>query len=162
MTRPITPFEVKRIVVPLSLCSHSELAFHLAHDLAERYDSEICAIHVFVDPKEKDPLYSDEIKDPELYDKIFRQRIDDLLAVACPTGRCTKKTRTIVTHGPYAEEIVREARDIKAHLIVMGTHSGKTLQQNLLGSTMTRVLKQTPCPVLAIRYPHEETEGEGD
>ncbi len=158
MAMPVIPVVVKRIVVPLSLCPHSEQAFRLAHDISEHYDSEICAIHVFADPKEKDPLYSDEVKEPEMYDRIFRQRVDDLLEVACPTGKCVKKIRTIVTHGPCVDEILREARDIKAHLIVMGTHSEKTLQRSLMGSTMTRVLKQTPCPVLAIRYPHEGGE----
>jgi nucleotide-binding universal stress UspA family protein len=160
MAMPVIPIEVKRIVVPLLLCRHSEQAFRLAHDLAEHYDSEICAVHVFADPKEKDPLYSEEVKEPEMYDRIFRQRIDDLLEVACPSGKCVKKTRTIVTHGPRVDEILREARDIRAHLIVMGTHSGKTFQRSLMGSVMTRVLKQTPCPVLVIRYPPEEEEEE--
>jgi nucleotide-binding universal stress UspA family protein len=155
---PVIPIEVKRIVVPLSLCQHSEQAFRLAHDLAEHYESEICAIHVFADPKEKDALYSSDIRDPEVYDKIFRQRVDEMLEMACTSKSCFKKTRTIITHGPYADEILREARDTKAHLIVMGTHTDKTLQQSLMGSTMTKVLRQAPCPVLTIRYPAREKE----
>jgi len=160
MAMPVIPIKVQRIVVPLSLCPHSEQAFRLAHDLAEHYESEICAIHVFADPKERDPLFSPELREPEMYDKIFRQRVDDLLETACQTMQCMKKIRTIVTHGSFADEILREAKDIKAHLIVMGTHSDKTLQQNLMGSTMTRVLKQAPCPVLTIRYPIREGEGD--
>ncbi len=160
MVMPVIPIEVKRIVVPLSLCPHSEQAFRLAHDLAEHYESEICAIHVFADPKENDVLYSPEIREAEVYDKIFRQRVDEMLEVACASRRCFKLTRTIITHGSYADEILREARNIKAHLIVMGTHSDKTLQQSLLGSTMTKVLKQAPCPVLTIRYPARTKEAD--
>jgi nucleotide-binding universal stress UspA family protein len=160
MAMPVIPIEVKRIVVPLSLCPHSEQAFRLAHDLAEHYESEICAIHVFADPKENDVLYSPDIREPAVYDKIFRQRVDEMLELACTTKGCLKTTRTIITHGGYAEEILREARDTKAHLIVMGTHTDKTLQQSLMGSTMTRVLKQAPCPVLTIRYPAREKEGD--
>jgi len=155
---PITPIQVKRILVPLSMCPHSEQAFRMAHDIAEHYDSEICALHVFADPKEKDPLYSEELREPELYDKVFRQRVDDILEKICPTFRCSKKMRTILTHGSFADEILREASDIRAHLIVMGTHTEKTLQQSIRGSTMTKVLKQAPCPVLTIRYPAEEEE----
>ena len=158
MAMPVIPIKVQRIVVPLSLCPHSEQAFRLAHDLAEHYDSEICAVHVFADPKERDPLFSPELREPEMYDKVFRQRIDDLLETACLTMQCAKKIRTIVTHGPFADEILRAAQDTKAHLIVMGTHSDKTLQQSLMGSTMTRVLRQAPCPVLTIRYPARESE----
>jgi universal stress protein A len=157
MAMPVIPIEVKRIVVPLSLCPHSEQAFRLAHDLAEHYESEICAIHVFADPKEDDVLYSPEIREEEVYDKIFRQRVDEMLEAACPSKKCFKRTRSIITHGGFAEEILRAARDIKAHLIVMGTHTRKRLQQGLVGSTMTKVLKQAPCPVLTIRYP-EGTE----
>ncbi len=149
----VTPIKVKRILVPLSMCPHSEQAFRMAHDLAEHYDSEVLAIHVFADPREKDPLYSPELKEPEMYDKVFRQRVDDLLDKICPTARCVKKTRTIVTHGAFSDEILRQATDMRAHLIVMGTHSEKTLQQSIRGSTMTRVLKTAPCPVLSIRYP---------
>jgi nucleotide-binding universal stress UspA family protein len=158
MAMPVIPIKVQRIVVPLSLCPHSEQAFRLAHDLAEHYGSEICAIHVFADPKERDPLFSPELREPEMYDKVFRQRVDQLLETACETGQCVKKTRSIVTRGSFADEILREARDIKAHLIVMGTHSDKTLQQSLMGSTMTRVLRHAPCPVLTIRYPARESE----
>jgi nucleotide-binding universal stress UspA family protein len=158
----VTPIQVKRILVPLSMCPHSEQAFRMAHDLAEHYDSEICAIHVFADPKEKDPLYSQELREPEMYDKVFRQRVDDILEKVCPTFKCSKKTRTIVTHGSFADEILREAADIRAHLIVMGTHSEKTLQQSIRGSTMTRVLKTAPCPVLTIRYPVGEEDAKSE
>lgn len=158
MTMPVIPIQVERILVPVSLCPHSEQAFRLAHDLAQRFGSEICAIHVMADPKEKDPLYSSEIREPELYDRIFRQRVEAMLEEAEASVGTFKTTRTTVTHGNYADEILRQARDIHAHLIVMGTHSEKTLQQSFTGSTMSKVLKQAPCPVLVIRYPHRQEE----
>ncbi len=158
MSMPVIPIKVERILVPVSLCSHSEQAFRLAHDLAQRFDSEICAIHVMADPKEKDPLYSPEIREPDLYDRIFRQRIEEMLEQAGASQKTFKSTRTSITHGSFADEILRQAKDIRAHLIVMGTHAEKTLQQSFTGTTMSNVLKHAPCPVLIIRYPprHEE------
>ena len=160
MAMPVIPIKVERILVPVSLCSHSEQAFRLAHDLAQRFHSEICAIHVMADPKEKDPLYSPEIREADLYDRIFRQRIEEMLEQFGADEKTIKSTRTSITHGGYAEEILRQARDIHAHLIVMGTHTEKTLQQSFTGTTMSNVLKHAPCPVLIIRYPprHEELE----
>ena len=158
MSMPVIPVKVERILVPLSLCPHSEQAFRLAHDLSQRFSSELCAIHVFADPKEKDVLYDSEIRDDGVYDKIFHQGVDELLEKMGADEQTTKSTRTIVTHGSFAEEIIREATDMHAHLIVMGTHSDKTLQQNIMGSTMTKVLKQAPCPVLTIRYPAGDPE----
>jgi nucleotide-binding universal stress UspA family protein len=159
MAMPVIPVKVERIIVPLSLCPHSEQAFRLAHDLAEHYAAEICAIHVFADPKEKDQLYDPEIRDPEVYDKIFRQRVEEMLHRAGASEERVRSVRTIVTHGAFSDEILREARDIKAHLIVMGTHSDKTLQQSIMGSTMTKVLREAPCPVLTIRYPARDAKG---
>jgi nucleotide-binding universal stress UspA family protein len=153
MAMPIIPVKVERILVPLSLCPHSAQAFRLAFDLSSRFESELCAIHIFADPKEKDVLYSSEIREDGVYDRIFRQRVEEMLEQAGANEKTVKTTRTIVTHGQFAEEILREAKDMRAHLIVMGTHSDKTLQQNIMGSTMTRVLRQAPCPVLTIRYP---------
>jgi nucleotide-binding universal stress UspA family protein len=162
MPMPVIPVKVERILVPVSLCSHSEQAFRLAHDLAQRFDSEICAIHVMADPKEKDPLYSPEIREADVYDRIFRQRVEEMLEQFGASQKALKTTRSSITHGNYADEILRQARDIHAHLIVMGTHTEKTLQQSITGSTMSKVLKYTPCPVLVIRYPprHEEQAAE--
>ena len=69
-------------------------------------------------------------------------------------------TGALYRHFASREEILREAKDMRAHLIVMGTHSDKTLQQNIMGSTMTRVLRQAPCPVLTIRYPVGEEDAD--
>jgi len=158
MPMPVIPVKVERILVPMSLCDHSEQAFRLAHDLAQRFDSEICAVHVMADPKEKDPLYSPEIREPDLFDRIFRQRIEEMLEQAGASEKTVRTTRTTVTHGNYADEILRLARDIHAHLIVMGTHTEKTLQQSFTGTTMSKVLKHCPCPVLIIRYPPRDQE----
>ncbi|MFQ5457114.1 MAG: universal stress protein [Myxococcota bacterium] len=158
MTMPVIPVKVERILVPLSLCPHSQQAFRLAHDLAQRFSSELCAIHVFADPREKDVLYDSDIREDGVYDKIFRQRVEELLEKAGANETTRKSTRTIVTHGSFADEIIREARDMNAHLIVMGTHSEKTLSQSIMGSTMPKVLKQAPCPVLTIRYPARDQE----
>ena len=158
MAMPVIPVKVERILVPLSLCPHSEQAFRLAHDLAQRFESELCAIHVFADPKEKDVLYDSEIREDGVYDKIFRQRVEELLEKTGANEQTIKSTRTIVTHGTFSDEIIRESKDMNAHLIVMGTHSEKTLQQNIMGSTMTKVLRQAPCPVLTIRYPARDKD----
>ena len=162
MSMPVIPIKVERILVPVSLCSHSEQAFRLAHDLAQRFDSEICAIHVMADPKEKDPLYSPEVREPDMYDRIFRQRIEEMLENFGAAAETFKSTQTHITHGSYADEILRQAKDIHAHLIVMGTHTEKTRQQSFTGTTMSKVLKSAPCPVLIIRYPprHEELAAE--
>lgn len=49
-----------------------------------------------------------------------------------------------------ADAIVNEARSRGASLIVMGTHQRRGLERLFKGSTAEKVLRESPCPVLAI------------
>jgi nucleotide-binding universal stress UspA family protein len=55
--------------------------------------------------------------------------------------------------------ISQKARQLKADLIVMGTHGRTGLQHVLLGSTAERTMRTAPCPVLAVRAPGETEAG---
>jgi len=57
----------------------------------------------------------------------------------------------ILEGGPY-QEIVREARDANADLIVIGTHGRRGLAHMLLGSVAEQVVRHAPCPVLTVPY----------
>jgi len=52
--------------------------------------------------------------------------------------------------GDPAEEIVRYARVRGIDLIVVGTHGRHGFTRRLLGSVADKVLRQAPCPVLAV------------
>ncbi|MEO8155459.1 MAG: universal stress protein [Rhizobacter sp.] len=49
--------------------------------------------------------------------------------------------------------IVREAKDCKAELIVMGTHGRRGLRRLTLGSDAELVLRDSPVPVMLVRDP---------
>jgi nucleotide-binding universal stress UspA family protein len=56
-----------------------------------------------------------------------------------------------VTLGKAYQEIVRVAQAQAADLIVLGVHGRGRLDLMLFGSTTNRVVREAPCPVLAIR-----------
>jgi nucleotide-binding universal stress UspA family protein len=58
--------------------------------------------------------------------------------------------QTIIEKGDFAEAILRTAKDIKADLIVMGSHSRRWLDQILMGSVTEKVLHHTTIPLLII------------
>jgi nucleotide-binding universal stress UspA family protein len=58
-----------------------------------------------------------------------------------------------VGEGKAAEEILRTALERHCDLIVMGTHGRKGLRRVLAGSVAESVLREAPCPVLAVRTP---------
>jgi len=58
----------------------------------------------------------------------------------------------VVRHGDPAKEILKAAIDIEADMIVIGSHSRKSLKEKLLGGVPEKVAKQAPCPVLIISH----------
>jgi nucleotide-binding universal stress UspA family protein len=55
-----------------------------------------------------------------------------------------------VKEGDYSKTILKTANDIKADIIVLGSHSKKWLEKILLGSTTEKILKETNLPLLIV------------
>ena len=53
--------------------------------------------------------------------------------------------------GPAADKIVREARKVRADLIVLGTHGRRGVRRLVLGSDAEQVVRTAPVPVLLVR-----------
>jgi len=58
--------------------------------------------------------------------------------------------RVLLQDGPVVGEILREAREWPADLIVMGTHGASGFERFMLGSVTEKVLRRTTVPVLTI------------
>jgi nucleotide-binding universal stress UspA family protein len=61
-----------------------------------------------------------------------------------------ERTQSRVVFGAPAESIVAEARQKEHTVIVMGTHDREGLSGVFGGSTTGKVLRQAPCPVVAV------------
>jgi nucleotide-binding universal stress UspA family protein len=53
--------------------------------------------------------------------------------------------------GPAADKIVREARKVRADLIVLGTHGRRGMRRLVLGSDAEQVVRTASVPVLLVR-----------
>ena len=58
--------------------------------------------------------------------------------------------QTIVNEGDIADTILETAKELKADVIVLGSHSQKWLENILVGSVTEEVLKQTRIPLFMI------------
>ncbi|HKO31044.1 MAG TPA: universal stress protein [Nitrospiraceae bacterium] len=63
------------------------------------------------------------------------------------------KFHTILTHGPLARTIVRQARRVKADLILIGSRGLSDIQGFLLGSISRQVASIAPCSVFVVKQP---------
>jgi nucleotide-binding universal stress UspA family protein len=72
-------------------------------------------------------------------------------------GQATTGPRTtlhhVLAHGPIARTIVRQARRVKADLILIGSHGLSDIQGFLLGSISRQVASIAPCSVFVVKQP---------
>jgi nucleotide-binding universal stress UspA family protein len=79
---------------------------------------------------------------------------DRLIAQAVEAG--VSATVALVDGGAPDGQIVQAATDLKADLLVLGTHGRTGVAQFFLGSVAARVVATAPCPVLTVRAPATE------
>jgi nucleotide-binding universal stress UspA family protein len=87
------------------------------------------------------------IPDP---DKTELQR---MLHAVKPTDPAVAYEHRLVMGDP-AEAIVHLAEQVKADLIVLGTHGRSGFKRLLMGSVAEAVVRRARCPVLTVKHPH--------
>jgi nucleotide-binding universal stress UspA family protein len=78
------------------------------------------------------------IKASEQYLNKLKHHLDD------------KNIQTIVKEGDFAASILNTAKELKADLIIMGSHSRNWLENIVMGSVTGKVLHGTKLPLLII------------
>ena len=61
--------------------------------------------------------------------------------------------QTVLAHGPLAKTIARQAKRLKADLILMGSRGLSDIKGFLLGSTSRQVAAVAPCSLLVVKQP---------
>jgi nucleotide-binding universal stress UspA family protein len=117
----------------------SERALQYALSLATEYKSELSLLHVL---EHLPPPEQGEVENARAV-RLMEGRIP-------PEARSSCKIKTIVRAGKPYEEIIKQAEEDQADLIVAGVRGRNALDLALFGSTTHRVLQLGPCPVLAI------------
>src|ERR1700741_1252063 len=140
-----------RILIPTDFSTASEWVFDDAVRIAGTGETELVILHV----RMTWASHPDELRfpaDPALYEyaeKLELERLRDRVRRA----NASLSTRLIVRQAPDpGNEICRTAISENVDLIVMATHGRHHVAHLLVGSTTMALLKDPPCPVLAIRY----------
>jgi multidrug efflux pump subunit AcrB len=122
--------EIKRIICPTDFSPESKEALKFAADLARRFEAELSVIQVLSKPEEAE-------KEPKLCDWISEESKKDC------------HLREIVKHGDFIEQILREAEQSSADLIVIGVNH-QIFGDKSLGEKTTAIIKNAPCPVITV------------
>jgi universal stress protein E len=129
-----------QILAATDFSTRSHRALRLAGLLAQAKNAELALVHVVDDDQPNDLV---EIESGEAK-RILSEQIT---AIAELRGaRCCP----MVVPGDPFDGILRTARSIQADLIVMGAHRKQLLRDIFVGTTIERVIRAGPYPVLMV------------
>lgn len=134
------------VLCPVDFSDPSRAALEYASAIAEHFGGRLIVLTV------NDPFLA-EAAAAAGYEPSFsadtehelRRFAAEALAHRAPSA---KTVEFVTAVGKAAPEVVRQAREHRADLIVIGSHGRSGFRKTFFGSTTERVLRETPVPVL--------------
>jgi nucleotide-binding universal stress UspA family protein len=141
--------EMKRILCPVDFSEFSLRAIERAVSLADWFDAKLVALHVVPLPTAAGPGSPYFPAPLQTTRDEHAQAEGDLKDWVAPFAeRVAIETR--VRLGNAWREIMTEAKELPADLVVMGTHGRSGFEHLLLGSVTEKVVRRATCPVLTV------------
>lgn len=139
------------ILVAVDFSDSSDNAFQLALSMANRFGAHLVILHVINEPIDLRGFYVPHISYEKLEEEIAegaekmmesfcRQHISDF-----------SDFESMIVPGMPHEQILTQAEEKGADLIVLGTHGRTGLDHVLFGSTAEKVVRKSKFPVLTVR-----------
>jgi nucleotide-binding universal stress UspA family protein len=142
-----------KILVATDLSAPADEAIRQADGWAKAYGGELIVCHVISAPWHMNALFPQEnegesLETLDLEEKAAQEvsaRVVDL------TGRAPDGFRIVIESGDPAANVVREAEEAKADLVVVANRGATGIARLLLGAVAERVVRHAHCPVLVAR-----------
>ena len=137
----------KKILVAYDGSEGGKLALQKAREITQAANAEIHIVAVG-----RIPEYAETVSEVEeekeqaqnYYSRIMEEATADLRRQGlAPNAR--------IEFGKPADTILRVAEDLRADLVVLGTHPHAAVRRRVLGATVDKVIDHAHCSVLVIR-----------
>lgn len=139
--------DLHRILIAHDFSSDSELALDYGCSLAQEYQAKAHLLHVLDDAGHLEPELAWSTGAGTAYTAVankLQRTIQKEAYLWC-------EVVNVVRNGKAHEEILAYAKEHEIDLICMGASGSGWSLGKLFGSTVDRVLRQAPCPVLVCR-----------
>lgn len=130
------------ILIPTDFSEVCENAIKHGIALAQFLHYKVCILHVI--SKQSESSHNEENPGRETIDKNFRE------CKELYENKYSVKIDLLVKEGNFLKVINKVATEIKANLMVLGTH-GKRGLQHLYGSHALKVVLDSPCSVVVVQ-----------
>jgi len=139
------------ILVAVDFSDSSNNAFQLALSMAEKFGSHLVVLHVINEPIDLRGFYVPHISYEKLEEEIAEGAEKMMESFSRQHIVGFTDFETMIVPGLPHEQILQQAEETGADLIVMGTHGRSGLDHVLFGSTAEKVVRKSKTPVLTVR-----------
>lgn len=142
--------DIRRILVPTDLSPSATAAFHVARDIAAKWEAEVHVLHVrtaeaWIPALSRLLGERPDDKDAASIERKIQQKLDAYLEGYEPSVAVQREG------GRTATVILEYAASERIDVIVMGTHGHRSLEHPALGGTAGDVVRKADVPVLTVR-----------
>ncbi len=148
---------IKKVLITLDYDPTAQKVAEQGFLLAKTLGAEVILMHVISDPV----YYSSEEYSPILgfSGYLGPLQLDSVEGLKKASQHFLDKSKnhlgdetiqTLVKEGDFAESILKNAKEVQADIIVMGSHSRKWLENIVMGSVTEKVLHHTSIPLFII------------
>lgn len=145
--------KIDRILFPTDFLGGSTSALSYAVDLVKRYNARLYILHVIYDIAKATESHIPHVSADELYTEMSEWALKQIERCCIEDIRGLPDVEKVVIRGIPYEEIVKFAIDKKIDMIVMGTYGRSKFERFIFGSTVEKVVRKAPCPVLTVKIP---------
>jgi nucleotide-binding universal stress UspA family protein len=138
---------LKKIVICCDFSEDSALALNYGLSLAQEFEAEVHLVHVVEPPVYEEFMTPGEQAEKFVLTDVVKERLESLVPEEARNW-CSLKSE-LLRGRPY-EEIVAFAMARDMDMIVLGVRGYGLVKSLLMGSTTDRVVRNAPCPVLAV------------
>jgi nucleotide-binding universal stress UspA family protein len=135
----------ENILVAVDGSKHSDAAFDVAMDIAQKYGSQLFVLHVFQGGTGSGTLVSSSVEDDN---RSIGQQILDSYEAKVKEKRLLQNVRMLLQMGDAAQRIMETASEVKCGLLILGSRGRGGFKELLLGSVSHKVTNHADCPVL--------------
>ena len=134
----------ENILVAVDGSKHSDAAFDVAMDIAQKYGSQLFVLHVFQGGTGAGTLVSSSDEDDNR--SIGQEILNSYEETAKERG--LQNVRMLLEEGDAAQRIMETASEVKCGLLLLGSRGRGGFKELLLGSVSHKVTSHADCPVL--------------
>ena len=143
--------KISTVLVAVDFSDSSDNAFQMALSLAESFSARLLVLHVINEPVDLRGFYVPHISFEKLEEEI-QEGAQKMMESFCRQNiHEFENYESLIVPGLPYEQIIGQAEEKSADLIVLGTHGRTGLDHVLFGSTAEKVVRKSKLPVLTVR-----------